>query len=147
MSKTSFVPLAIALAVACGGEEPAHIAGEWDFGTSFASQDQSVSCVTIGSLLLAQTAGQERITGVRSNSTVTCQGGSANLEDALKIGANVINSKVQGNTVTMEISFCNFEGTIMLDTPTGDLMSGTLECPDGIPTQSGLFTGTWEASR
>lgn len=147
MSKTCFAPLALALAVACGGEEPAYVSGEWDWETSFANQDQTISCVTSGNLLLAQTAGQERITGVRANTEVTCQGGSANLEEALSIGANVINSKVQGNTITMDIDFCDHEGTIMLDTPTGDLMSGTLECPDGIPTQSGLFTGTWEASR
>jgi len=62
--------------------------------------------------------------------------------------ANVIRASVQGVRITMEIDFCEFEGTVRLDTPEGDVMSGTVQCPEGlVGIDQGVFTGPWRASR
>jgi hypothetical protein len=147
MNKTRLAPLAVVLAVACGGDTNAEISGQWDWAATFTLEAGGVSCVTSGSLLLSQSSGGSRITGLRSHTEVACEGGPDNLEEALRQPGAVINSNVRGNVITMEIDFCEFEGTIMLDTPAGDVMSGTLECQDGLSIQPGVFTGTWEASR
>jgi hypothetical protein len=147
MNKTRFAPFAVALAIACGGDPNAEISGQWDWAATFTSQAEGVTCITAGSLLLSQSSGGSRVTGLRSNSEVECEGGPDSIEDALRLGAPVNNGEVHGNVISMEINFCEFDGTIMLDTPAGDVMSGTLGCQDGLATQTGVFTGTWEASR
>jgi hypothetical protein len=147
MNKTYLAPLAVALAVACGSDPNAQISGEWDWSATFTSEVLGVTCVTAGSLLLSQSSGGSTVSGLRSNTDVACEGGPDNLEEALGQPAQVINSEVNGTSITMEIDFCDFDGTIMLDTPAGDVMSGTLVCQEGIPLQPEVFTGTWEASR
>lgn len=147
MNEMGLAPFAVALALACGGDPSVRVGGQWDWAATFTSAAEGVTCVTTGDLLLSQSAGGSRITGLRANTEVACEGGLDLLEESLRLSAIVINSEVHGNVITMEIDFCEFEGTVMLGTPAGDVMSGTLVCPDGLPSQPGVFTGPWEASR
>ena len=148
MNEKGLVPLAVALALACGSTAPTvDVSGLWDWTATFTSTELSITCVTSGTILLAQSEGGGRVTGVRAAPVATCEGGPDTLEDRLQLPANVLNAEVSGNEITMEIAFCDYQGTVTMGTPNGDVMSGTIECPGGLAGESGLFTGTWEASR
>ncbi len=148
MNEKGLAPLAVALALACGSTAPTvDVSGQWNWTATFTSTEQSITCVTAGSILLTQSKGGSRVTGLRASPEVTCVGGSNTLEANLRFSANVMNAKVSGNEITMEIDFCDYRGTVTMGTPNGDVMSGTLECPDGLSIEFGVFTGTWEASR
>ncbi|MCZ6915859.1 MAG: hypothetical protein O7I93_03695 [Gemmatimonadetes bacterium] len=130
--------------VACNSTPTIEVTGQWLWSSTFTSTSPAVTCTTSGSLLLSSGT---QFTGIRSNIEAECAGGPAGLEDQLKISANVVNANINGNVVTMEIDFCQHEGTVTLDTPSGDVMSGTHECPVGLVGAPQFFTGTWEASR
>ena len=148
MNKTRLVPLVmVALTLACSTDPSVDVGGQWDWTATFTSISPSVTCVTSGSILLAQSSGGA-LTGLRSNTVVECEGGPDNLEQSLRLPANVIRAEVQGDRITMEIDFCEFEGTVRMGTPEGDVMSGTVRCQEGlVGIDQGVFTGTWRASR
>ncbi len=140
-----WVPLGILFTMAaCNSTPTIDIAGQWLWSSTFTSTEPAVTCTTSGSVLLSQGS---RFTGLRSNTEATCQGGPPELEDQLRLSANIVNASIDGNVVTMEIDFCLHEGTVTIDTPAGDVMSGTHECPDGLLGAPQFFSGTWEASR
>ncbi len=130
--------------VACSSTPEINLAGQWLWSSTFTSTAPAVTCTTAGSVLLSQGT---QFTGLRSHHEATCQGGSTALEDVLKLSANIVNASIDGNVVMMEIDFCPHEGTVTLDTPAGDVMSGTHECPNGLIGAPQFFSGTWEASR
>ncbi len=148
MNKTRLVPLVtVALTLACSTDPSVDVGGQWDWAATFTSTSPPVTCVTSGSILLAQSSGGA-LSGLRSNTVVECEGGPDNLEQSLLRAANVIRAEVQGDRITMEIDFCEFEGTVRLDTLEGDVMSGTVQCQEGlVGIDQGVFTGTWQASR
>lgn len=147
MNEKGLVPLAVAFALACGSTAPAvDVTGLWDWTATFTSTQLSITCVTTGTILLSQSGGG-RLSGVRAGPVATCQGGPDTLQDRLQLPANVLKAQVSGNEIKMEIDFCDYQGTVTLGTPNGDVMSGTIECPGGLAGESGLFTGTWEAGR
>jgi len=129
---------------ACNSTPTIEVTGQWQWSSTFTSTVPAVTCTTIGSLLLSSGT---QFTGLRSNTEATCEGGPPELETTLKLSANIVNASIDGNVVTMEIDFCQHEGTVTLDTPAGDVMSGTHECPNGLAGAPQFFSGTWEASR
>ena len=140
-----WVPLgALFVLVACNSTPTIEISGQWQWSSTFTSTVPEVTCTTSGSILVSQGT---QFTGLRSNTEATCTGASAGLEDQLRLSANIVNASISGNVVNMEIDFCPHEGTVTLDTPAGDVMSGTHECPNGLIGAPQFFSGTWEASR
>ena len=148
MKKKWLAPM-MTFALACSTTAPSvDVSGLWDWTATFTSTQLSITCVTTGTtILLSQSRDGGRVTGMRAGPTATCEGGPDTLEDRLGFPANVLNAQVSGNMITMEIDFCDYEGTVTIGTANGDVMSGTLECAGGLAGESGFFTGIWKASR
>lgn len=139
MTQRFLLVLVAAAAVACGGDPLTDVSGQWDLEETVMSQT-GISCTATGDLLLSQSSNGNMFTGQRSR-TGTCTGAPQGF--SIDGAAGVLGGEVNGATVTAEIDFCDYTGTLT----TSDEINGTFECPDGISQQNILFTGTWKAVR
>ena len=148
MKKLRLLPFVVMGAVACSSDPSVNVSGQWAWMSTFNSASEGITCVVTGDILLDQSISGTMVIGRRAATDVDCGAGNPTLEQQLATNANVLNASVNGNTISMEINFCDYEGTVSLDTPTGDMMSGTFECANGLfGILVGVITGTWEASK
>jgi hypothetical protein len=137
-----YVALLAGSVVACSTEPGGDVSGSWDLVESMSSQT-GIACEMTGEFLLSQASNGPSFDGLRVR-TATCTNAPDGFELRTSGADNVLHGRVEGLTVTFNVDFCDYEGTLA-----EPVMSGTMECdedPD-LSGQSVLFTGTWQATR